>query len=56
MMSVKAVGRDAHDRVMNDVLRSLRVSLAKLDRINAPPDIGAHIDCAICRIEQVNGK
>lgn len=49
-------GREAHARVMKEVIKALQGALTKLDRINAPPDIGAHIDLAICRLQEINGK
>ena len=49
-------GREAHARVMKEIIKSLQGALTKLDRINAPPDIGAHIDRAVCRLQEINEK
>jgi hypothetical protein len=35
-----------------DVLRLMKSALAKLDEAQAPADIGAHLDMAICRLEE----
>ena len=48
-------GREAHTRVMDEVINALRGALSKLDEIKAPPDIGAHVDRAICRLREISG-
>lgn len=48
-------GRGAHVRALKEAKASLKEALAILDEINAPPDIGAHIDRAICRIDEISG-
>ena len=52
-MLLNAGGREAHARVVKEVTKSLVRSLSKLDEINAPADIGAHIDRAICRLQEI---
>lgn len=52
----KTGGRDRHVRVMNDVIAVLVSAQKKLDEINAPGDVGAHLDTAICRLREINGK
>ena len=48
--------REAQTRVIKDVIDSLEGALAKLDRIEAPADIGAHIDRALCRLREIIGS
>ena len=47
--------REAQARVIKDVIDTLEDALAKLDRIEAPADIGAHVDRALCRLRELNG-
>ena len=49
-------GREVHARVLNEVIKSLQNALSKLDRINAPADVGAHIDHAVCRLRVISGQ
>ena len=48
--------REAQARVIKDVIDTLEDALAKLDRIEAPADIGAHVDRAVCRLREINGS
>ena len=36
-----------------EALGLLRSALGIIDEVGGPPDIGAHVDLAICRLEQV---
>ena len=49
-------GSGAHARALNKAKAALKEALAILDEINAPPDIGAHVDRAIHRIDEINAK
>lgn len=46
-------GYAAEIRAVEKSVRTLRKVLALLDRYNLPADIGAYIDFAICRLEEV---
>lgn len=45
--------RGVNARILQEAVINLRRTLEMLDCIDAPPDIGAHIDRAICRLEDV---
>jgi hypothetical protein len=38
--------------VYADALARMKAVLEELDRANAPGDVGAHLDLAICRLEE----
>lgn len=40
------------DDLLGEALRSMELALELLDRGNAPPHIGAHLDLAICRLAE----
>lgn len=40
---------------VTNILTSLRDILAQLDAAELPADIGAHIDLALCRLEDLEG-
>lgn len=42
-----------HDARLVQALASMREALQLLDEAAAAPDIGAHLDLAICRLESV---
>ena len=46
-------GRGTRERTIAEVSLMLRQALNKLDEINAPPDIGAHVDRALCRLAEI---
>jgi len=45
--------RDALIGTWRECLNELRRVLSQLDETSAPADVGAHIDCGICRLEEV---
>lgn len=45
--------RGVNARILQEAVINLRRTLEMLDCIDAPPDIGAHIDRAICRLEDL---
>ena len=48
--------REAQTHVLIEVTKSLQDALARLDATDAPADIGAHIDLAICRLQDIINK
>lgn len=38
-----------------EALTAMKLALRLLDEVDAPPDIGAHLDLAICRLENEFG-
>ena len=49
-------GREGNARVIKMVINALENALAELDRIEAPADIGAHVDRAICRLREISSS
>lgn len=46
-------GGNPRKQAVAEISSLLRQALDKLDQISAPPDIGAHVDRAICRLEDL---
>lgn len=44
---------DARAQALRGVAAQLRLVLQELDSLDAPKDIGAHIDRALCRLEDI---
>jgi hypothetical protein len=44
---------DLNGELCRSALKHFQVGLDELDQSGAPGDIGAHIDLAICRLEEV---
>ena len=55
-MPITSGARDGRAGEMQELIDLLRGALDALDRLMAPADIGAHIDNAICRLQEVSGK
>lgn len=47
---------ESHDARLVQALASMRIALQLLDEADASPDIGAHLDLAICRLEAAAGS
>lgn len=47
--------RHADDQSVKRILAILRDVLAQLDAAQLPADIGAHVDLALCRLEEFEG-
>lgn len=50
------IGSEPQDARLVQALGSVRSALQLLDEADAPPEIGAHLDLAICRLEAVVGS
>lgn len=53
MASAKARGSSAHAKAVAEVRTCLIKALEILDQVGAPPEVGAHIDLALRRLEAV---
>jgi hypothetical protein len=40
------------DESLTKALEMMRAALELLDRANGPADVGAHLDLAVCRLEE----
>lgn len=47
------VAQEGRWQALSDAATHLRAALELLDRVGAPAQIGAHVDLAICQLDEV---